>query len=422
MKKMHISIVLLLFSICFNLSAQETFGLLWKPAVVMDNQLFPSYIWANSTRNYIYKPGRSLAESERNFRGDPEGQIGVSFTNLNRENYRIKIVIECNDIMNTSSYETFVDQKLTYFEIFPEIDFKWETLKNNRQPRPITLKFSVLVNGKPSGNATKTITLRSINQCPYTFLDKKGEIVDLNFMYAAYVNENHPRITNEILPEIIKQGMISRIVGYQADKKTVYNQVFAVWHYLKSRNIVYSSLESSNLYQNDMTYPFVRSQYVRTFDDALNTSQANCVDGTVAMASIIYKMGIQPFIAITPNHCFLGFVDDQEKGTVGFLETTMLGEVIEEAVLATTQGHFPEIFSRLMSLKAHDSYRSFLLAINQGTTNYVNDEQKFNSYNIIDKITLVTKENRNDLIKKLQYQLFAVDRYRREGLLPIAGN
>ncbi|MBN1998958.1 hypothetical protein JW935_15470 [candidate division KSB1 bacterium] len=421
MKKTSSLIILLFFSFFSYLSSQETFGLLWEPVVVMDNQLFPSYIWANSTRNYIQKRQQSLAESERLFRGDPEGQLGITFTNLNQTGYRIKVVIECNDIMNTSSYETYADEKLTTFEVFPEIDYKWENLRNNLQPRPVTLKFNVFVDGKPSGTQTKTVTLQSVNECPFTFIDRNDAIKDLSFMFAAYVNETHPRIANEILPEIIDQGMIGSIVGYQGGMKSVYDQVFAVWHYLKSKKIVYSSLSSPALRPNQ-SHPLVISQYVRTLDDALNTSQVNCVDGTVAMASIIYRMGIHPIIVFVPGHCFLGFVTDPEKSEAAFLETTLLGHHFTDEELETASS-FPEtVFNKLSDLKSQDTYRSFLLAVKQGQINYLEAGDNFNSFNLIDEITIVTDENRQALIDKLLYRLFLVNQYRQEGLLPIAGN
>ncbi|MBN2093335.1 hypothetical protein JW964_27170 [candidate division KSB1 bacterium] len=420
MKKLCALILLALVILPQILLADETFGLIWKPVVVMGDQIFPSYVWANSTRNYIPQRQQSLSESERQFRGDREGQFGVLFTNLNRKGYKIEVIVECDYIMNRSSYETFADEKLTHFEIFPEIEYKWEAIKSNKQPRPVTIKFSVIVDGKPSGKQTQTITLRSVNECPFVFIDRTGKIVDLNFMYAAYVNESHPRIAHEILPEILKQGVIDKVSGYQNGIREVYKQVYAVWYYLKNRGIAYSSLTAPNLNSED-SFPFVRAQYVRTLDDALNTSQANCVDGTVAMASIIYRMGIQPVIVITPNHCFLGFINDPAKGNAEFLETTFLNAEFSDEDLETAK-NAGELFSSILDLQATKSYRSYWLAIFQGRANYLEEQNKFNSYNIIDEITIVTQDNKDDLINKLQYQYFLVHKYRQEGLLPIAGN
>jgi hypothetical protein len=80
----------------------------------------------------------------------------------------------------------------------------------------------------------------------------------------------------------------------------------------------------------------VASQTVRFLDDTIDATQANCVDGSVLMASILRKIGIDVHLVMVPQHCFLAFrLTDQpvenieeffadDSDLVG-LETTMLG-------------------------------------------------------------------------------------------------
>jgi len=324
--------------------------------------------------------------------------------------------------MEPSSFETYASQDITKFEIYPEISYKWDALLNTIQPRPVSIKFSIIVDGKDSGQQVKTVSLRSINDCPFTFIDKNRSLVDLNFMYAAYVNETHPRIANEVLPEIINQGIISQITGYQGGEEEVYRQVFAVWNYFREKDITYSSLNTPMLELSGKDYPFVQSQYVRTFDDALNTSQANCVDGTVAMASVLYRMGIKPIITVTPSHCWLGFLADGAGERMDFLETTMLGTDFSSEDMEAVSSIVTDVYHQKLDQTDYASYRSFLIATLSGRENYHSDSERFNAYGRVDALRFINDDNQADMIDKMQYQIFTVDRYRSEGLLPIAGH
>ncbi len=269
--------------------AADVFGLIWEPKILFDSQLFPSYAWANATRNAKEDLEKDKAEAEKLLKGDREGQLGFTFTNLNSKAYQLVVHVECPEIMEKSTYTTMASKSLTKFEIFPEIAYKFDVLKSNKEPRPISVKFTVYVDGKLEGTVSKNIILRSKNDCPYTFLDDQNNTLDLNYMYATYVNENNPRIANEILPAILKQGAISSISGYQNGKEGVYQQVFAVWNYFNSLGIKYSSLNSPTQKISQEKRPLIMYQFVRTLDEALDSKQANCVDGTVAMASVLYK-------------------------------------------------------------------------------------------------------------------------------------
>ncbi len=69
------------------------------------------------------------------------------------------------------------------------------------------------------------------------------------------------------------------------------------------------------------------SQRVRTFDDALDSSQINCVDGSVLFASLLRSINIDPILVRTPGHMFVGYYTDNSHKDMNFLETTMIGDV-----------------------------------------------------------------------------------------------
>ena len=106
------------------------------------------------------------------------------------------------------------------------------------------------------------------------------------------------------------------------------NQVAAIWRVLHDRGFQYSSITTTSA-----NAKYIASQAVRTFDNSLKTSQANCVDGTVVFASILRAIGIAPVMALTRNHCFLGFYTSNKKDKLFYLETTMLSnsDIIDQA-------------------------------------------------------------------------------------------
>ena len=133
----------------------------------------------------------------------------------------------------------------------------------------------------------KTISMRSINECPLGYVDDKMKFHDTGEFFAAYVNEEHPQI-DKLLREALDTRLVNRFLGYQGDtsqSENVDKQVYALWNVLQKRNFKYSSTTNSSLSSN-----VVYTQRVRTLDDALESSQINCVDGSVLLASLL-KIG-----------------------------------------------------------------------------------------------------------------------------------
>jgi hypothetical protein len=56
-------------------------------------------------------------------------------------------------------------------------------------------------------------------------------------------------------------------------------------------------------------------------------TQANCVDGSVLMASVLKKIEIKASLVLVPGHCYLAFYsfDPEKGGKLYGLETTMIG-------------------------------------------------------------------------------------------------
>ena len=407
-QKSFLMLVISLCSITFT-SAKTSSN--WQPHFLFGESFFPSFAVATSTYKNILEG--LILNSEKNSQ-DPRGQIGVEVIPY-QKSYTLKVKISCDEIMFPTEASITVNPKNKKFIFHPKLDYKWTELKKAQQTRPITIKITTWINGKLQDTKMSTLTLQSINNCPYTCISKENEIIDLNYMYAAYVNEDHPIINNVLLKEMLSQGAINQISAYQTKNPAdVYAQVFAVWNMLQKRGIKYSSLYAAG--NRDQSFlPIVYHQYVRTVDDALTGEQANCVDGTVLMASILYRMGINPLIITTPYHCFLAY--ELGNGTISFLETTMLGSEISAENSAAVKTY--DIYNPTLGAKFGKVYDNFIAATLTGKITYDKDADKFNNYSTFVRLSIVTNENRSDLVNRLQYQKYPVAQYKDRGLQSI---
>jgi hypothetical protein len=212
-----------------------------------------------------------------------------------------------------------------YYTVWPVLKYDFGKLLALRQTVPETLTIKVTVDGQ-AGEEVRRMQVRPINECVFGFVDEDGP-TDLSWTFAAYVNENHPFI-DEILRAALDSGDVDNFAGYQKDRKGVRKEIKAVWNALQNRGFRYSNITTTSGGEDN-----VFTQHVRLMGDALKTSQANCVDGSVLMASILRKLGIDVYLVCVPSHMFIAASLDEEDGKIIGIETTMLGNsTFEEAV------------------------------------------------------------------------------------------
>ncbi len=98
----------------------------------------------------------------------------------------------------------------------------------------------------------------------------------------------------------------------------VYMQVQAIYETLqKDYEVKYVS--------STLDFGTNNSQRIVLPSDVLKQGQANCIDGTLILASALENVGIKPVVVLVPGHAYLGFYLDEAKKQVQFVETTMLG-------------------------------------------------------------------------------------------------
>jgi hypothetical protein len=364
----------------------------YTPVSGWDHQLFPSYLIATAT---VHLPSEDEVNDDSDPRvrllGDRQGVLGVELTSDDADT-NVTVTIMANAILEESALEVTLDEEGTVYRVFPRIRYKYDALAKNKQSVPIEVTFNVTVGDQELESQTVTLTLRSINDCPYAVEAANEEVTDLSFMFAAYVNEQHPFV-DKLLREALDQDVVDSFTGYQSgDPAEVYRQVYALWNALSERDVRYSNITTSAATTNA-----VSSQHVRLIDESINNGQANCVDGSVLIASLLRKIDIEPLLVYVPGHCYLAFYLDAEQTQMIGLETTLIGGASDDD--ARDLPGVEDVVSADAREKA--SWATFCAAVAVGNADLAQNQDKFNQDDV-------------------NYQVVSIAAARQMGILPIA--
>lgn len=348
------------------------------------NDLFPSYIIATATVDWNGDEQRAedkktdddpeLEEGDIPLFGDENGSVGIELENVS-EGAKITVEISGDGFLKKSKWEGEIDDDYEVIHIYPKALWDYDALRRCVQQKPANLRIKVTIDDEVIAEIDETVLLRSINDCPfYVKLDDDGDdIEDISVTFAAYVNENHPWIDGllkEALSAAKDQELINGFTGYQSgSQEEVLSQVFAIWNALQRRGIKYSDVSTAP------PSKFVYSQTVRFLDDTVQSSQANCVDGSVLMASILRRIGLDVHLVMVPRHCFLAFSDgNKENPTLFGLETTMLGQDNLKPVL-----ELPKLPAKLKQKEFENSHGTFVAALDAGKSHILEHAEAFKS-------------------------------------------
>jgi hypothetical protein len=285
----------------------------WEP--VPDNQIFPAALL--STVGVSRKPANSQVLCEPHSFARIRMKSSAPLT-------RVHVEVKVDGFSELSSCDATLENADQAYVVAPTIRWDTRKLASVDQPLPATVVFNVKANGVDLGEQTTHLQVRAVNDVPYRTTDPEGNVRDRSDLFAAFVNENSP-VVDQLLHEALQWHSIPAFVGYQGKTPdSVRMQVFAVWNALQHRNVKYSSITTPSGFSDK-----VQSQSVRFIDQTVRVSEANCVDGSVLFASVLYKIGINPVLVMKPSHMFLGYyLDAQSRETIQnleFLETTMMG-------------------------------------------------------------------------------------------------
>ena len=415
------------------ISAASAAEIKWEPGANMDSQLFPSLILATATQR---PDADENDESDPEVLGDQYGSVGVSIT-APKADTKVQVTLVENGVMNRSSWSGVLKTAGTEYYVAPKVNWKFEQLRKVRQQVPLNVTFTVTADGKELGEQTQTITLRSINDCPFGVSEaeetineeseeageedeaeekqaqgiaraeteeseeeeeSEGDYTDMGWMFAAYVNENSPTV-ERVLKEALATKIVDSFAGYQKEPDEIVKELFAIWTALQNRGIKYSNIPTTA-----GESPSVYSQHVRFVDESVANEQANCVDGSVLFASILRKLGLRSFLVTVPGHMFMGVYLTADGDERVALETTMIGgrEHEEKAALKAMDG-LSGIRAKLDKKTGESlAWKTFATAIALGTQNLEKHKEKF------------------EVDDEPQYQVIDVNEARKDGIMPIA--
>lgn len=291
----------------------------------------------------------SLIMGLSNYNGKIESDFFIYRLTSPKDNSVLRIVMDSSAMNYVTIFQANMPEKGKEYTFYPLVKWKYDNLIKLKQPGKVDFTFTCYINDEEVDVKNMRLSYRSINECLLGLRDSTNKYIDYRWMFAAFVNEDHPWL-DVMLNNILDQHLVNRFAGYQLGEKEVLNQVFAIWYFIQTKGIKYSSISNTSKYSKQ-----VNSQYIRFFDEVYRNQQANCIDACAFMASILKKIGIMPVIFVEPSHAYLGFYKDKSKKKLVLLETTLAGNVDIVAIDDKV-----DTASGLLPVEVLDKYKKYL--------------------------------------------------------------
>jgi len=181
------------------------------------------------------------------------------------------------------------------------------------------------LDGNVETHVTEPVWMLARTTLPFSMLNPQTNAWENFFEYfGVYVTPNAPSLMR-FLREAAALHPQHTLVGYQGglpdhSDEIITPQVKALYDALKGAGITYvNSMLSLSPQQG------VSSQRVRLPRESLEDKEANCIDGTVLLASLLEGISLNPAICVVPGHAFLAWETWDNYDEWRYLETTMIG-------------------------------------------------------------------------------------------------
>lgn len=323
MKLVKPLIIILLFSTP-NLRALE-----WEILMPFDDTVFPSIVVG--MRGFMTEEDNSETEC-----GDPMGMIGAAIT-APEDDFEVRVILEGTDLYKESSLTVTLPEKGVTYSVMPIIRYYVSDLISHKQ-KGFDAAHVVVETADETFEKTKGFEIRSINDCMLGMMNDDGEFLNTRFLFAAFVNENNPEL-DRILGHALSEGYVDGFIGYQGTRGDVVKQAEAIYKSLQDLGFKYSSITGSSGESEK-----IFTQHIRFVSESLATSQANCIDGTVILASLFMKIGLNPVIITVPGHAYVGVYKStaKEREFLVPIETTVVGDSEFETAVEIAQKSLDE--------------------------------------------------------------------------------
>lgn len=228
------------------------------------------------------------------------GLLGIHLRN-ERPGAKAVVRVQAEGIADVTE-ESFTLDRSGDYALYPTLRYRWDVLRGVEQPAPLTVTWSLWLDGQPQGSQTRVIRLRAVRDVPLAAKGARG-MEFMGWVFGGFVTEDAPWI-DVFLGEAFKDAETGPI-GYQGKTPaSVMAQADRVWRQLQRMGVKYSSITEG---ANNAASTQVYSQTVRFPSDSIRTAQANCIDGSVLIASVLRKIAIDSFIITGPGHAMMAF-------------------------------------------------------------------------------------------------------------------
>jgi len=282
----------------------------WHVRVTPFDQIFPALELSQARRH-------AAAAVTDHVLGDGTGLVAVR-VRAQHAGERITLHISAPGLA-PAAYGTTLTEQGAEYELHPPLD--WDVQQLLTLPTPLSTHLSLMLERDDGAGDSREVgvNLRPLDEALYYVRDG-ADSVDLSWIFAAYVDERGATV-DRILEAALKSAIVDKFEGYaSADPQRVYAQVWAVWQALTEHGIRYSGADPAI-----GRGPRVFSQRVRFISETWSDRSANCVDGSVLIASVLQRIGLRSFLVLVPGHAFVGFYTDADAQRAAYLETTLLG-------------------------------------------------------------------------------------------------
>ncbi len=253
------------------------------------------------------------------FTADTQPLLQVKVKNHDNKTRRVSCVsyVEGYSAHTVDSYEILAGKEV----VIPQMPtFFRERLDILNELTRATVNVEVRdLDGKIELNKTMPVWLLAKTTAPLAVPDPAtGKNTDMTKYVGAFVTPNAPEVM-AFARRCADFHPKKQLVGYQIGEAEVRPQVQAVFDALKGHGIVYVNSIIDFTPENATLH-----QRVRLPRETLADKQANCIDGTVLMASLLEAISLNPAIVIIPGHAFLGWETWKSSDKWNYVETTMI--------------------------------------------------------------------------------------------------
>ena len=198
----------------------------------------------------------------------------------------------------------------------PRLQWDIRALREIRAVRRQTLQVTLDSPGLKPIVRTIEVRLHPLDEALY-FVREGASRIDLGWSFAAWVDPQDP-----VIDELLELAGIDASEQMRAPSGRAgrLERARAIWLGLERHGLRYAD-DSAGISQG----PVVYSQRVRLLSSTWGERVANCLDGSVLIASALERLGVGSFLVLVPGHAFVGFYTDDARHEAEFLETTLLG-------------------------------------------------------------------------------------------------